>query len=86
MKTYIEFRHDYILDPSKEFIVEKDIEIAYVRYLAGNKTLPQLEESYRTLSEVSEHFPRNSKHSASLFIEQRMVHILKAIKLIKDTQ
>ena len=31
-KTYAEFRREWVLDPSKEMIVESEIEIAYERY------------------------------------------------------
>jgi len=32
MKTFKQFRSDWVLDPSKEMIVEKEIIIAYERY------------------------------------------------------
>ena len=34
MKTFEQFRRDWILDPSKEMIVEKEIVVAYKVYKA----------------------------------------------------
>ncbi len=39
----------------------------------------ELKAQYRILSEVSEHFPKGSKHKASAFIEKKMDEIIKEL-------
>jgi hypothetical protein len=40
---------------------------------------------YKSLSELSDYFPKNSKHKAAIYIDVRMVAILKRDKLIRES-
>lgn len=42
MKTFKEFRREWVLDPSKEMIVEKEIISAYDRYKLNLLTIPDV--------------------------------------------
>lgn len=43
------------------------------------KTLEQLKAQYSILSELQEHFPKNSMHKVAIIIDQKMNQILSEI-------
>jgi len=82
MKTRKEFRREWILDPSKEMIIESEIDIAYDKYKLNLLTIPSVSRFHCVWAKARQRFEKEM-HDLNVVINQDCTNNERVSELVE---